>query len=83
MKLGIDQSKAKVGRGWTCGNHTKAVRDRIQTQLEKEYTEALLNGLIGVCVSGEFDENYEIVLSELVKKVPPIFVNGILQKYYR
>lgn len=45
VKLGGDRSKAKAGGGWTCGNHTKVVRDKIQAQLEKEYAEETLNDL--------------------------------------
>jgi len=79
LKLGIDQSKAKAGGGWTCGNHTKVVRNKIQAQLEKEYAEETLNDLISHCFSGEYMAHHEAILCDLCKMIPLVCVNGILQ----
>lgn len=76
VKLGGDRSKARAGGGWLCGNHANAVRTRVQAKLEATYTENELNGLILYCVSGEADEQYEVILSHLANRIPAIYVNG-------
>ena len=77
VKLGGDRSKARARGGWVCGNHANAVRTRVQARLEAVYTEDDLSGLISHCVSGEADEQYEAVLSDLMKEIPYVYVNGI------
>lgn len=77
VKLGGDRSKARARGGWICGNHANAVRTRVQARLEAVYTEDDLSGLISHCVSGEADEQYEAVLSDLMKEIPYVYVNGI------
>lgn len=77
VKLGRDRSKARAGGGWICGNHANAVRTRVQARLEAVYREDELSGLISHCVSGEADEQYEAILSKLIKEIPYVYVNGI------
>lgn len=77
VKLGGDRSKARAGGGWICGNHANVVRARVQSKLETDYSEDELNDMISYCVSGEADEQYEAVLSKLMKEIPHVYVNGI------
>lgn len=76
VKLGGDRGKARAGGGWICGNHANAVRARVQAKLETDYSEDELNDLISHCVSGEADEQYEAILSNLMKEIPSVYVNG-------
>ena len=76
VKLGGDRSKARAGGGWICGNHANAVRTRVQARLEAVYREDELSGLISHCVSGETGERYEAILSNLMKEIPSVYVNG-------
>lgn len=77
VKLGGDRGKARAGGGWICGNHANAVLARVQAKLETDYSEDELNDLISHCVSGEADEQYEAILSKLIKEIPFVYVNGI------
>ena len=76
VKLGGNRSKARAGGGWICGNHANAVRAKVQTKLEMDYTEDELNDLVSYCVSGEADEQYKVILCYLANKIPAVFVNG-------
>lgn len=65
VKLGIDRGKTKAGGGWTCGNHTNAVRVSVEAKLGTEYTKDEMNKLILYCVSGNGDKHYETILSDI------------------
>lgn len=74
---GIRRSWERISGGWVCGYYTNKIRQRIQAELEADYSEATLADLVRYCSQDDLVPEWEVLLNKISQRIPRVYINGL------